>query len=221
MNKIILFVFTLFVFTNNSSAKTIILKKDYIGTFGATYKIAEKDAIAELKQKAAQTDWKKYFNPEKIKALVKNYSPDLIKLPRAGKNNSFLVDMTYTLEFDIPDGKGGILYPAGFKFNPLEYMNFSKILVIFDGADIEQVQWCQNSYADDYKSTLLITGGSCYKLSGLFKRPVFYASADFIRRFGVRAVPSVISQQKNYMEIKEIEIKNNNTDSDSVDIKQP
>ena len=216
MNKIILFVFILFVFTNNSFAKTI-----NIGTFGATYKIAEKNAIAELKQKAAQTDWKKYFNPKKIKSLVKNYSPDLIKLPRAGKNNTFLVDMTYTLDFDIPDGKGGILYPAGFEFNPLEYMNFSKILVIFDGADIKQVQWCQNSYAADYKSTLLITGGSCYDLSGLFKRPVFYASADFIRRFGVRALPSLISQQKNYMEIKEIEIENNNTDPDSVAVKQP
>ena len=215
MNKIILF-FILFVFAGNSFAEITIL-----GTFGATHKIAEKDAVAELKEKAAQTDWKKHFNPEKIKALAKNYRPDLVKLPKAAENKAFLVDMTYTLEFDIPDGKGGILYPAGYKFNPLEYLNFSKTLVIFDGTDSEQVKWCQTSYADDYNSTLLITGGSCYDLSGLFKRPVFYASADIIRRFGVRAVPSVISQQKNYMEIKEIEIKNNNTDPDSVYIKQP
>ena len=214
MNKILFFI--LFVFANNSFAGTINL-----GNFGATYKIAEKDAITELKEKATQTDWKKHFGPEKTKALIENYRPEIVKLPRAAENNSFLVDMTYTLEFDIPDGKGGILYPAGYRFNPLEYMNFFKTLVIFDGADKKQVKWCRNIYADDYRFMLLITDGSCYNLSKLFKRPVFYASVDMIRRFGVRALPSLISQQKNYMEIKEIEIKNNNTDPDSVAVKQP
>ncbi len=208
--------FILFVFVNNSFAEITVL-----GTFGATYKIAEKDAVTELKEKAAQTDWKKHFNQKKIKSLVKNYRPDIIKLPRAVKNNSFLVDMTYTLDFNIPDGKGEILYPAGYKFNPLQYMNFSKTIVIFNGMDSEQIKWCQKSYAADYNSILLITDGSCYDLSELFKRPVFYASAEIIDRFGVQAVPSIISQQKIYMEIKEVEVKNNNTNSNNIDIKQP
>jgi len=26
--------------------------------------------------------------------------------------------MTYTTEIDVPDGKGGVLYPKGYTFNP-------------------------------------------------------------------------------------------------------
>ena len=177
-----------------------------LGVFGNTYKIAEKDSITELKEKAAQVNWKKIFNRDKAESLIKNYRPDLIKLQKTDKNNQFLVDMTSSLEFDIPDGKGGILYPKGFSFNPLDYINFYKTLVVFDGTDDAQVQWCKNTYANDYNSTLLISDGSYYDLSKKFGRPVFYASADIIIRFKLKKVPSVISQKDKYMEVKEIAV---------------
>ena len=191
-----------------------------LGVFGNTYKIAEKDSIIELKKKAAQVNWKKIFNRDKAESLIKNYRPDLIKLQKTDKNNQFLVDMTYSLEFDIPDGKGGILYPKGFSFNPLEYINFYKTLVVFDGTDDAQVQWCKSNYANNYNFTLLISDGSYYDLSKKFGRPVFYASADIIARFKLKKVPSVISQKDKYMEVKEIAVdkKIDDVDSDNSDI---
>ena len=82
-----------------------------LGTYGVTYQISEKDALAEIEARARQVDWSKVLDKKK----VENYQgpPDRMSLPRAKRNRSFLVDMTYTTEIDVPDGKGGILYPEG------------------------------------------------------------------------------------------------------------
>ena len=42
--------------------------------------------------------------------------------------------MTYTTEIDVPDGKGGILYPKGYTFNPLEYLTYSKTIIVINGS---------------------------------------------------------------------------------------
>ena len=82
-----------------------------LGTFGQTYRIAEKDAVQELKDKASAVDWNKTFNPETTHNTIKNYKPETLDLTLARENKTRFVDLSYALEFDIPDGKGGILYP--------------------------------------------------------------------------------------------------------------
>lgn len=92
----------------------------YLGTVGNVYPVVEPDALAEIKEAAARVDWEKAIDQRKKLPMIKNFKPgDLHPLPAATAARSFLVDMTYTLDADIPDGKGGVLYPRGFSFNPL------------------------------------------------------------------------------------------------------
>ncbi|MFZ2632924.1 MAG: hypothetical protein WAX48_15185, partial [Desulfosalsimonadaceae bacterium] len=116
-----------------------------LGVFGREYPIAEKDAIQELKDRAAAVDWNQVFSPEKTEKAIKGYKPETISLPAALENRNRLVDISYSLEMDIPDGKGGILYSRGYVFNPLSYVNFSKTLVIINGDDARQVDWFTGS----------------------------------------------------------------------------
>ena len=51
----------------------------------------------------------------------------------ARKERTFLVDMTYTLDRDIADEKGNVVYPKGYTFNPLDYITYPGTLVILDG----------------------------------------------------------------------------------------
>ncbi|MEZ4551663.1 MAG: hypothetical protein R2874_14645 [Desulfobacterales bacterium] len=88
-----------------------------LGTHGRTYAIVEKNAIQELKTRAAAVDWRQVFSPEKMGSVIKAYKPDLLKLPSANETRKRLVDISYILDIDIPDGKGGVLYPAGYRFN--------------------------------------------------------------------------------------------------------
>lgn len=174
-----------------------------LGTFGMTYRIAERDALAEIEERARQVDWNKVLDKRK----VENYQgpPERVSLPRAERNRTFPVDMTYTTGIDVPDGKGGILYPKGYTFNPLDYVTYPKTLVVIDGRDPEQVKWLAASeYDKRLDVTLLLTEGSFRAVAKRISRPVFYADRKIVERLKLNAVPSIIRQKGRVMEVNEI-----------------
>lgn len=176
-----------------------------LGTVGATYPIAEKDALTEIEDRAKTVDWKGVFSqvkPDKFRP------ENLVTLPKAEKDRSFEVDMTYTLDMDIPDGRGGVLYPKGYTFNPLDYMPFRKTLVIIDGDDPDQVEWfIKSEYRSKVDVMLLLTGGGFSELAKKTNRPVFYATAPIVNRFVLQAVPSIVRQKERFMEVREVLVK--------------
>ncbi len=180
-----------------------------LGTIGTTYPIKEKDALVEIREKAGM------LKQSRIKAdlqkAVRDYRPrdsqGATALKTARQERVFTVDLTHTLEFDIPDGKGGILYPKGYRFNPLDYVNYPRTFVVINGAETRQVEWFRSSpYLKDLNVTLLINGGSYRDLIRMLKRPVFYATAPIIEKFRLQAVPSVIVQKGRLMEVREIAV---------------
>ncbi len=179
-----------------------------VGKAGATNPIAEQDALSELMQKVKRVEWKKQFSG--LRQSVRAFQPtDLARLPRARHDRTFMVDPTYTLPFDIPDGKGGILYPKGYTFNPLDYVSLPDVLVFIDGADKKQLEWFQESpYAKTPNVMLLLTGGSYPEVERKLQRPVFYAPEKITKRFQIEAVPSILYQRGKFLEVKEFEIKN-------------
>ena len=180
-----------------------------LGTSGATYSIAERDALEEMEERARQVDWGKLFDREKSEQKIKSYKPkDLALLPRADRDRVRSVDISYSLEFDIPDGQGGILYPKGYSFNPLDYIVYPRTIVIINGTDREQVEWFKgSSYAGKLTTVLWITDGSYFDLAVELGRAVFYANAMIVNRFDLRAVPCVIAQKGNLLEVSEIDVK--------------
>ncbi len=180
-----------------------------LGTYGAVYPIAEPDALKELKAKAARVDWSKMFSRDRMTGKIRGYRPkDLRKLPVARHDRTFLVDMSYTLDRDIPDGKGGILYQKGYTFNPLDYISFNRALVIIDGSDRRQVEWFQRSpWRKDMNAMLLLSGGSWSKIGERLKRPVFYADRLMVTRLKLQAVPSVAVRTGRFMEVREYAVR--------------
>jgi conjugal transfer pilus assembly protein TraW len=175
-------------------------------TCGRTYSIAEKDAITEMKQAASRVNWKKIMTGKTNEDKIRNYKPkNLEKLPQTKQRNQFYTDMTYTLPYDIPDGKGSILYPKGYTFNPLDYTNLHEILIFIDGTKKKQVQWFKTSgYANRLGVKLLITAGNYYTLGKTLNQSVFYADKTMIDRFQLEHVPSIVNQINNKMLVTEI-----------------
>lgn len=176
-----------------------------LGNIGATYPVVERDALAEIEERAKAVDWGKAFDPKRTRERIKNYRPGEMKaLPAVKKDRVFQVDVSYTLDFDIPDGRGGILYPRGFSFNPLAYVFLPNVLVVIDGDDERQIEWFKaSSYAKDYRVMLLLCGGSYTRVMEKLKRPAFYADAGIVKRFQLKAVPAVIVQKGTVMEVRE------------------
>ena len=139
-------------------------------------------------------------------ARIKNYQPaNLFALPRATADRTFLVDMTYTLDRDLVDADGKIIYPRGYTFNPLDYTGLSGGLVIIDGDDPAQVKWFMTSpYLENHRARLLLSNGHAAELITRLQRPVFYLTDDIGRRLRLAAVPSVVIQQGDRMQVREI-----------------
>jgi len=173
-----------------------------LGSVGATYAIAEKDALVEIEQKAKGIDWSKVVTRKSIEEY--DGPSDRTSLPRATRDRSFPVDMTYTLVTDIPDGKGGVLYPKGYTFNPLDYVTFARTIVVINGNDPEQVKWFSGS---DYRKRIdvmcLLTEGPYRSLGKKLDVPLFYADSMLIERLQLTAVPSVVRQEGKVMVVHE------------------
>lgn len=185
-----------------ASGKGILL-----GTVGATYPIAEPDALTDIEEAAKQVNWEKVFEKKKMEKMIRSYRPSgLISLPRTKISRSYSVDMTYTLTQDIPDGRGGVLYPSGYSFNPLQYVSLPNILVFINGADPEQVEWYGASpYAKEPRATLLLTDGNYAEIMEKVKRPVYYANGSLLSRMKLTAVPALAIQKGSMIEVHEID----------------
>ena len=169
---------------------------------GAVYPVLEPDIRVEMKANAAE-QWELHKKGYLEKA--QKYQPDnLQKLPRAQRDHSFTVDMTYTLDRELVNGDGKILYPKGYQFNPLDYMNFTIGLVVIDGADPDQVDWFKQSpYASNHKMKLLLSGGYAQSLIQELDRAVFYLDKEVAGRFKLAAVPCVVVQQNKHIQVTE------------------
>jgi conjugal transfer pilus assembly protein TraW len=176
-----------------------------LGTVGATYQIAERDALTEIEQRAKGIDWSKVIR----RKAIDDYDgpPDRVRLPRAAMDRRFPVDMTWTLATDIPDGKGGVLYPQGYTFNPLDYITFTKTLVVINGNDPAQVKWFASSeYKGRIDVMLLLTEGPYRTLGERLDVPLFYADSTIIERLRLSAVPSVVRQEERQMVVREVAV---------------
>lgn len=173
-----------------------------LGTVGRVFPIAERDALAEIEERAGQVDWKALPQRER----PADYRPaTLVHLPRVARGRTFLVDMAHTLDFDVPDGRGGILYPKGFRFNPLEHVPFNQTLVVLDGDDPEQLAWLRGyGPAREPGTMILLSGGSYREIGAALGRAVFYADRRIIERFRLAAVPSLVARKGHMMEVTEI-----------------
>lgn len=175
---------------------------------GRVYPIEEEDALAEIERAVAKVDWSKYLDEKVIADKVRAYRPqNIARLPRAKEDRDRLVDAAYTLEFDIPDGKGGVLYPKGYTFNPLDYMALPTVLVIVDAEDTLQLEWLRKiPWLGEPRATVLLSGGDFREVSEKIDRPVFYLTQPIAERLRLEAVPCVVSQEGTRMRVREFRV---------------
>ena len=169
---------------------------------GKTYSIVEQDIREEFKQKATGIDIDALFNTHN------RYQPaNLHPLSRAASDRVFTVDLTHTLDHDIKDGQGNLLYPQGFTFNPLQYAGLSGGLVVIDGSDPGQVEWFKGSpYFQNHRAILLLSGGYANELKQALQRPVYYLTHDIAARLQLKAVPVVVVEQDNKLTVREVRL---------------
>lgn len=185
-----------------------------IGTIGQTYPIGEESALTmimnKLRQKERSGEMKKYQQEAIKRSLgsVKNMPP-VQGIETVTVRAQHLIDPTVYYPKAITTDEGRIVVPAGAKINPLMVTSLTKRLVFFDGRDPVQAAAVRRMVQrESTKVKPILVAGSWLDLTKAWKTQVYYDQKGTLsQRFGIRAVPSIISQQGASLLLQEIPAK--------------
>jgi len=129
-----------------------------------------------------------------------------LSLPTALAATEQYLDLSYTVARDITDAEGNVIYPEGYRFNPLEHRRFRTMIVI-NGSDESQVDWADNiEDATDPMTRIVITQGDIAALSQRFKRRIYRLHPQVGQRFRIENVPTIVQQKGAVLEVKVIPV---------------
>jgi conjugal transfer pilus assembly protein TraW len=116
-------------------------------------------------------------------------------LPTTSVETEQFLDLTYTVPWDITDAEGNIVYPKGYRYNPLTHRRFRTMIVI-DGSMPKQLDWADHvEGAADPMTRIVITRGDLAAVSRRFNRHVYRLHPQVAKRFGIETVPTIIQQK--------------------------
>ena len=181
-----------------------------LGVVGQTYEIAEPDMLEGFysKLREAEADGKMAEVEEQMKErfIAHANRPKGITLPRTQNHRVHYFDPTIVLSQDIVDHEGNVLWPVGTTVNPLEYVPMTQQWLFFDGDDPVQAAWAHD-YLKRYPNQVrpILIQGAVLDLTEAWEvRLYFDQHGKYVEKFGIKAVPSLISQEGKKLRIDEI-----------------
>ena len=182
-----------------------------LGTIGPTYEIAEPHLLAFIEQRLREKE--RSGELQRLAEAARARGIDTVRQPppveglrTTERPRTFYVDPRFTLDRNITDPQGRLMFAAGTRKNPLEVVSLSRHLLFFDARDPRQVKHARElsgRYAGRIKP--ILTGGSYLDLMKTWRVPVYYDQAGTLtRRFGIRQVPALVSQDGLRLRIDEL-----------------
>lgn len=182
-----------------------------LGTLGPTYEIAEPHLLAFIEQRLREKE--RSGELQRLAEAARARGIDTVRQPppvegvrTTERPRTFYVDPSFTLDRNITDPHSRLMFAAGTRKNPLEVVSLSRHLLFFDARDPRQVKHARElsgRYAGRVKP--ILTGGSYLDLMKAWRVPVYYDQAGTLtRRFGIRQVPALVSQDGLRLRIDEL-----------------
>lgn len=182
-----------------------------LGTIGPTYPVAEQSLLdlimVRLREKERSGELEKYEQLARTRATRSVMDPKPVQgLRRVETARTYYFDPTFTLEKNIVDENGALLFQAGMKKNPLDVVSLSKHLLFFDARDQRQVVRARE-LIDLYRGHVkpILVGGSAVELMKTWNRSVYYdQEGALVRKLGITGVPAIVSQEGARLRIDEL-----------------
>ena len=172
----LLLITLLTAFSAFSAAKTIRV--------GDVYEVRERSLPELIIERINAADMEK-----KLQRYTKSFEAG-IDIPTAIVDKEFDFIPWYTLPQAIHDQNNQVLFPKGFRFNPLSKVRAPGRLIFFNE---EQIDWVKvNTKEGD---SLVMTSGDVYKAMKELNARVYLLDAQTHNRLKVNAVPSVYEQK--------------------------
>lgn len=182
-----------------------------LGTIGPVYPIQEPHLLDFIRQRLQEKE--RSGELKKLEEQARARGIDAVTHPKpvagiklAETTRTFYFDPTFTLDRNLLDDKGKLLFPAGTRKNPLEIVALSKHLLFFDARDKRQVTRARELIAF-YRGRVkpILVGGSYLDLMKSWRAPVYYDQQGVLtHRLGITQVPAIVSQEGLRLRIDEL-----------------
>jgi conjugal transfer pilus assembly protein TraW len=186
---------------------------DY-GQAGALFPIAEQDLLAAIHARLVhleQTGETARLNEDlKRRTVTKVNRPTAVAgLGLAQETRTWLFDPTVTLEADIADQQGRLIWPAGTRVNPLDTVPLRSVLLFFDGDDPVQLAWALERARKSAAKLILVNGAPLELMRAQQVRFYFDQGGTLVRHFAIRALPALVEQQGRALSVSELALPRN------------
>jgi conjugal transfer pilus assembly protein TraW len=163
---------------------------------GTTYEIAEPDLLEEIREREEEAVRRIEEKVREIRSRLRNFRGE--ELTPAKRNRTYYVDPTYCLEENIYRKEGEewkVLYPAGYCFNPVEYItHLPPPMVVFNPCREEEVLWVKEYLKENPFVLLVASGCPLEKVSSQdWDLPVYYLLKNLKEKLSLSETISVIS----------------------------
>jgi len=126
------------------------------------------------------------------------------KLPWATQKTIHYHEPIASFDEDLKDAKGKVFYKAHTQMNALKVKPLSKQWVFFNGEREVEIAWIAK-HLNKYKTLLIATQGRPIALSERLNTTVYFDQGGLlIKKLGIQATPSVISQDKYRLKIETV-----------------
>lgn len=182
-----------------------------LGTIGPIYDIAERDLIDVIQAKLLraqksgelariETDYKRH-----IIASLEQPKP-VAGIGPAQAASTHYIDPTWTLDRDVVDDRGKLLYPKGTRINPFDYDRLPRSLLFLDESDNRQVVFAK-AFIDRSPVPVkpILIAGEPFKLMREWKREVYFDQGGALsKRLEITHSPALVTQEGKRLRIDEI-----------------
>lgn len=182
-----------------------------LGTIGPVYPIQEPHLLDFIRQRLQ--DKERSGELRKLEEQARARGIDAVTHPqpvagitKAETARTYYFDPSLTLDRNVFDHKGNLLFPAGTRKNPLEIVSLSKHLLFFDARDQRQVARAREliAFFQGHVKPILV-GGSYLDLMKSWQEPVYYDQLGALtHRLGITQVPALVSQEGMRLRIDEL-----------------
>ena len=190
---------------------TSVVHATDLGTLGPTYGIAEPHLLnfieQRLRDKERSGELQRLMQEAQTRGIESVQRPAPVPGLRATETaRTFYVDPSFTLDRNVVDAQGRLLFAAGTRKNPLDVVSLSKHLLFFDARDPRQVARARELVTRyDGKLKPILTGGSYLDLMKAWRVAVYFdQQGTLIRRLGIQQIPAIVSQEGQRLRIDEM-----------------
>lgn len=182
-----------------------------LGQLGPVYPIAEQSLLEQIRERLLAKERTGELSALSQRMIQQSQDRIAHPLPVPGLLTSdsartHYVDLTFTLQRNITDAQGKLLFAAGTRTNPLDVVGLSRRLLFFDARDPRQLNRAISLLAERPARTRpVLVGGSYLDLMKAWKIPVYFDQQGvLVKRFGIRQVPALVYQEGRRLRVDEL-----------------